>query len=702
MVINGDMKTIRRTAALSALITLMAAAAPAAAAPDPVAVEHHLDVDLILGESRLIGRDRMQIAASERGEVEVFLSAAASRVTVGVNGSPRGFRRSGTLLRVPLHDSERGRPVRLDVAYEAVFNDPVPVNPLNTDNPGFGVAASITAQGVFLLGGAGWYPDVTESRPSFRLTVTAPPGIVAVTAGRSLGHADRDGATVSEWQIDHPVRGLALSAAAYRVKERMCGDIVVATYFQEPNQDLAAAYLEATASYLRLYEQLFGPYPFPKFAVVENFFPTGYGFPSYTLIGGKVLRLPFIIATSLGHEIAHCWWGNGVFVDYAAGNWSEGLTTYVADYLNTERESPEDARSARLQMIRNYATLAPPEREIALGRFVSRTDPMTKAVGYDKGAMVFHMLRREVGEEPFWSALRDLYASHLFRSASWADIQRAVEVRSGRSLGWFFEQWVHRPGAPRLRLDSVRAQPADGAWTIAGRLLQEPPHFRATVAAVVTGGAGTATHPIGLTGGSAEFSLAATQKPIGLTVDPDSHLLRRLETSELPPSVNSLKNSSGATLVLAHSAAVDPRRLADILIRSLGLRHPAVVSEDEIGAALESGRDVILVGLPRDPARLPALPTGVALGVERFAVNRETFERSDETFFGVFRHPQTAARVLAVLLPLGPLGAESAAGKITHYGRYGFLAFRDGENRTKGSWPPDPSPVAYQWTSTGN
>mgnify|MGYP005849603395 CR=1 FL=1 len=695
----GAAKMLRRLAACA--LALSAAAGSAGAAVEPVGVQHRLAVTLVLSESRLIGRDQMHIAPSERAELEIALSERARRVRVEVNGSGRRFDRSGSMLRVPLHANERGRPVQVDVAYDAVFDEPLPVNPLNTDNPGFGVAASITAEGVFLLGGSGWYPDLIASRPTFRLTVEAPTGVLAVTAGRSLGHSDRNNTTVSAWQIDHPVRGLALSAAAYQVQERTLGDVVIATYFREPNQDLAAAYLEATAGYLQLYEQLFGPYPFPKFAVVENFFPTGYGFPSYTLIGDTVLRLPFIIATSLGHEIAHCWWGNGVFVDLAAGNWSEGLTTYVADYLYQEQASPEKARSARLQMIRNYTTLAPPENEIPLARFLSRTDPMTKAVGYDKGAMVFHMLREEVGEEPFWGALRDLYASHLFRPASWADIRQAMEARSGRSLGWFFEQWVRRPGAPRLRLDGVGARPADGAWTITGRIVQEPPHFRAALSAVVDCGGHTETHPTALAGGSADLALRTACQPIRLTVDPASHLLRRLEAAEIPPSVNALKASPGATLVLAHSANADPRRLAGLLIRSLGLRNPTVVSEDDLGSALASGRDLILVGLPQEPGLLPALPAGVALGSNRVAVNGESFERSDETFFGVFRHPQAAARVMAVLLPLGPAGAESAAAKLTHYGRYGFLAFRNGANLAKGVWPQDPSPLDYRWTSAG-
>jgi len=87
------------------------------------------------------------------------------------------------------------------------------------------------------------------------------------------------------------------------------------TYFYPDNAGLSARYLEAAARYIGFYAELFGPYPFEKFAVVENFFPTGYGFPSYTLLGSAIIRLPFIIDTSLPHEIAHCWWGNGVLVD---------------------------------------------------------------------------------------------------------------------------------------------------------------------------------------------------------------------------------------------------------------------------------------------------------------------------------------------------------------------------------------------------
>ncbi len=441
-------------------LVLMAAApdgAPAAA----LDVAHRLEIELMPSAHLLTGRDVLQIRVDDRRKLVFALSERADQLRVEVDGKPRTFEFADSQLAIPLEPDEGRRAIEVVITYAASFNDPVPTASLNTDNPGFGVTGSITPTGTFLLAGAGWYPDLVDGRNTFPLLrVKAPEGVLAVTSGLSLGHATRDGFTFSEWRIDNPLRGLALSAAAYVVQEKKVGDVVAATYFLPDHQDLSAAYLDAIAAYLELYAGLFGPYPFPKFAVVENFFPTGYGFSSYTLLGGSLLRLPFILKTSLGHEIAHCWWGNGVFVDYEHGNWSEGLTTYVSDYLYEERESAVAARDYRLQALRNFTTLVPPAKDFPLARFTGRVDTATKAVGYDKGMMVFHMLRKAIGDEAFWGALRDVYRERLFQPTAWDDLRRAFEKRSRRSLAAFFDQWVNRKGAPRIRPGGHPARPS--------------------------------------------------------------------------------------------------------------------------------------------------------------------------------------------------------------------------------------------------
>ena len=78
-------------------------------------------------------------------------------------------------------------------------------------------------------------------------------------------------------------------------------------------------------------------YPYASFALVENFWETGYGMPGFTLLGPRVIRFPWILTSSYPHELLHNWWGNAVYVDYGRGNWCEGLTAYMADHLFAEQ-----------------------------------------------------------------------------------------------------------------------------------------------------------------------------------------------------------------------------------------------------------------------------------------------------------------------------------------------------------------------------
>ena len=167
-------------------------------------------------------------------------------------------------------------------------------------------------------------------------------------------------------------------------------------YLHDRDDALAAKYLAATAQYLEMYRELIGPYPYRKFALVENFWETGYGMPTFTLLGHDIIRFPFIITSSYPHEILHNWWGNSVFVDYESGNWCEGLTAYLADHLIAEqRGAGDEYRRSTLQKYRDYVREG---RDFPLTAFRSRESASTEAVGYGKALMAFHMLRMEIGD----------------------------------------------------------------------------------------------------------------------------------------------------------------------------------------------------------------------------------------------------------------------------------------------------------------
>jgi len=666
-------------------------------------VRHDLDITLHPETHRLVGRDDMIVSTAGSATLTCALADHADLAAVEINRSPAEHHFSKGRLQVVVPEALRGLQVHLTIRYSAVFDDSYPEMPVNTDNPGYGVTGIVSETGTFLLAGAGWYPQILSEQATFRIRVDAPKGVVAVTAGRSLGRRTKDNRTISEWKIDPAAEGLALSAARYLVKERDLGDLSIATYFFDKTHPLAERYLDAVERYIRMYEELFGPYPFEKFAVVENFFPTGYGFPSYTLMGGRVLRLPFIITTSLGHEIAHCWWGNGVLVDYDSGNWSEGLTSYVADYLYKEQASVQKAAEHRHQWLRNYATLVDTSKDFPLAAFTRRVDNPSKVIGYDKGAMVFHMIRQTIGDRAFWQALRDIYAEKRFQKASWDDFRLAFERRgvcggSPCRLDWFFDQWVFRKGAPQPTLvDVTRRQRPDGQWVVTGRVLQDSPFFDIRLNLALQSVGGKETKTIFLQGDETYIEMVSPDEPRSLQLDPGADVFRKLFPSEIPKSINSVKGADTVLMVLTEQAGPDAKDIAGLLARSFGLENAGWVQEAGLSRRLMKDHDLVFIGLPKKQKLVSGIPPPVTLEESGFTTDTHRYTTPEDTLFAVFTHPVSDNRSAALLFsPGGKVGVRTTM-KLTHYGRYSYLGFQSGRNTDKGTWPVTASPLIFSW-----
>ncbi len=711
------------------------------------ACHHDLKVELKPEAHRLIGQDDIRVEGWKGGEISFLLSDKADIKSLLVNGKPSRYSLSSGKLTLSGVSAAKGA-FGVSISFDAVFNDPVELEPASFDNPGLGVAGSISDRGTFLLADAGWYPNIGGCIQGFDIRVTAPRGIYAVTAGELVGHEDRDAISISSWKTGPIGQGLSLSAGRYIVRSKKEGRVPVYTYFTSENDALSNTYLNAAASYIEFYERRFGPYPFPKFAIVENFFPTGYGFPSYTLLGATVLRLPFIPETSLRHEIAHSWWGNGVLVDYASGNWCEGLTTYVADYLSQELSSAADARLYREQILREYATFATSGADFPLRLFEGRSSPATKAVGYGKAAFVFHMIRQQLGDGAFWNSLRQIYKERLFVRTSWEDF-RDVFIRTG---GWdpgeakeFFDQWVARSGAPVLKLRDVQLKSDASGWQATGSIDQDAPWYDLdiTVALKMSPTQRLDTR-IGIKGGSTSFAIGSPRTgsalkpsaaptargdfasaqpgsggspprgdsagaqidsggsppPQKLIADPDVNIFRLLDPEEVPCTVNSVKGSKGLTAVLSDGSPREAEKAFKLLLESLGHADARITSEKEAEKKMSKQGDFLFFGLPRSEklkSFFSSSPEDVTLSAEKFSV--KGFSDADCLFL-VFNGSNRGAGMTALYLPVSGTSSDSvltAARKITHYGKYSYLAFSHGVIRQKGVWEVLCSPLQFDF-----
>lgn len=215
-------------------------------------------------------------------------------------------------------------------------------------------------------------------------------------------------------------------------------------YLRQEDSALAQVLLENLNFYLKRFESNYGKYPYDSFSVIESPDEIGYAFPKMTWMGSKILRFPFILKTSLPHELLHSWWGNGVFVDYTQGNWCEGLTTFGADYGLLNQEEKKLYRIKALTSYLNYSQSGP---ELSLAQFISRgEDRSLQALGYDKALMVFVMLEQIMGEEVFNQGLRKFYLDYKYKTASWNDLFKTMAAVSGQDYKKFKSYWIDKPG----------------------------------------------------------------------------------------------------------------------------------------------------------------------------------------------------------------------------------------------------------------
>ncbi len=664
---------------------------------------HDLQVYLEPETQQLIGSDTLTFSCPGAHRVLIELNPAATIHSVDREGVPVHYEFDSGILKVPLRSlrssGKKEETISLTIRYASQFSDPVPMDPVNTEDPTYGVTGVISREGVLLLAGSRWFPQIPGSPGKVRLQVDLPEAFDAVTSGTLMSRRTQRGRTVCVWQIDQPVRGLSLSAGPYAVVEGRAREIPTAFYHFRHTEVPVKIYLDAVSRYMDLYQDLFGPYPFPKFAVVENFLPTGYGFASYTLLGSRVIRLPFIVETSLGHEVAHSWWGNGVFVEYRKGNWSEGLTTYVADHLFKERSSEEEGREYRWQMLRTYSNLVSPQGDFALSDFLGRDSPASRAVGYGKGAMVFHMARNLAGNDAFWKSLADVYRNRLFQEASWEDFAAALSSNTKEDFGSFFRQWVLRPGAPVIRLEDVRAERTEAGWKVHGTLVQDGDVYWLHVPLRLEWEKGFLDRQVEVKSARVPFVLEGNFAPERLVVDPRVDVFRRLHPTEIPPDVNSIKGSKGLMAIMAEGHESILTDSARTLLQGLGHGDTPLTAEKDVDRSSLTGKDILLFGYPSSGEFLTSLPKGVSMARDHFVLDGVKYKEKGHAAFLVVPSPVNRNQSMGVFLPLSNAAAVSAARKITHYGTSSAVIFLDGTMQAKKLWPLSHSPLIHTFAS---
>ena len=561
---------------------------------------------------------------------------------------------------------------------------------------------SIADDGVYLADSSAWYPLLEAGLMTFSLTVQAPDGWDAVSQGGRTGQKKTKAGVSIGWDSPEPQEEAYLIASRFSRYERTADRITAQVFLRRPDEGLANKYLDATIRYIAMYEKLIGPYPYKKFALVENFWETGFGMPSFTLLGPTVIRLPFIINTSFPHEILHSWWGNSVYPVYEEGNWSEGLTAYLADHLLKEQQ--DGGPEYRLNTLQKYADYVVSGRDFPLTGFTSRHSPSTEAVGYGKSLMLFHMLRRALGDKTFIAGIRGFYRDEQFRFATFDDLRESLEKASGRDLRPEFDQWVKRTGAPEIKLRDAETG-RQGEGDVVKAVLEQvqtgdPYRLHVPVAVTVEGSDKAVQAVIAVTGKKQDLSLATPGRPLRIDIDPEFDLFRRLDRDEIPPAITQALGAKKMLVLLPAAAGKDMLDAFRTFAASLSGAGP-----DEVEVKLDNE----IKKLPVDSAiavlgwenrffaeMLPLLKQyDVAFSRESVRMERSEIQKENHAFVFTARSSLNRDAGLLFIAADRPQALPGLARKLPHYHKYSYLVFEGDEpsNSAKGRWPVTDSPL---------
>ena len=295
---------------------------------------------------------------------------------------------------------------------------------------------------------------------------------------------------------------------------------------------------------LAFYALKFGPSPYPTLGLVvaEGETPAGHSPPGLLYLQQRppVLRshpLPEDPANFsdlpgyfLAHEAAHQWWGQGVAPANYRERWlSEAWAQYAAALWLRERLG-ERAFFSMMDRMGVWAFRHDDAGPIHLGQRLGhlRQEPRHfRAVVYDKGAWVLHMLRGLVGDPAFFSGARAFLERHRYAKAGTEDLRRALETASGQDLKPYFDAWVYETGLPAVTWTSSSAPVAGGfRTTVVLRPSRFPGPLPLQIGIVSSAGSAQRTVRLAPEGGS--FTIDTDAAPRRVVLNEDRGLLAQI------------------------------------------------------------------------------------------------------------------------------------------------------------------------------
>lgn len=562
----------------------------------------------------------------------------------------------------------------------------------------------LNSEGAYLSLTAQWFPFFRDDLFTFDITTISDEKYKFVNQGDVISDVVSNGIRTTHFECNNPMDNIYIVSGPFYTFEEEFGGIKVQAYLRENDKALATKYIKATEGFLDTYVSLIGDYPYSKFTLVENTEQTGWGMPSFTLLGSKIIRFPFILMSSYPHELLHNWWGNSVYVDYTNGNWCEGLTSYLADHLIKEQEGT--GSEYRKTALERYTFYVQGSLEKPVELFTSKDNAVTEAIGYSKVMMIFHMLRVKYGNETFTKFLQEIYQRFKFKAVTFVDLFEVFAEIADFDSKAYFEQWIKQSGAPTITLSEVKREFINGNHIVNFTLnqTQEYLHFDVEIPVYfkLDGQDELVRKTVRSNSNSQIYSFSFDTKPIQILVDPLYDVMRRLLPEESAPTLANVFGDGKSYIVLPSASKILPEweKLANFWKESQNeqKKNIAIIYDKDFDN-IPSDYAVWVVGKENKFYDKEKLNNNLSLLSDKESINKIMNMMESKSAVAVVQNPTNKGKAIAYFTAESVESIAALGRKLPHYGKYSYLGFEgnDAENKLKGVFDVKNNPFIFNF-----
>lgn len=544
------MKILRPTfprVLLSVATLFVIATAAAAQQPAPQQAATRFDITNYRIEAQLIPDQHMLRAGAD---ITVVPQEATRSLVFELNGSLKvetidlGGKPLTGFVQDAVGVGSLGPSVRVDLGQVMPANQPLTLRfrwsgallspeggPLATKR-----LAYVGPEGCYLMYASRWFPfhDYAADRATADITLIVPTGLqVAGTSDDPVApqSSPKDGATRFHFVHRQPELIGNFAAGQYINRNLRFGRYEIQFYAKPGSEGRINGYAEMMGQVLEFYSKQYGAPLFGTRLVVAQVDDDSldtYSGPGIIFLASRLFDSSRPVPDErLAREVAYQWWGQTVGLKSFDDAWiSQGLAEWSAFAFREATLTGGGLEAAEREEQERALTF---EQTASIARAPSALDDQSAAyqsIVFHKGAMVFRMLRENLGKEKFDQLLHNFLEEYRGKNASIDDFEKLASKVAVENLRYFFAQWVEGTGVPEFTVDYQIIRTRSGKFRTRGTVKQTLDTLRMPVQLLLRSEGDNQTTTTRIEGKSEDFDFESSGQPLEVVVDPNYRILR--------------------------------------------------------------------------------------------------------------------------------------------------------------------------------